>query len=131
MSRLSPVVSYWGPPVLYAALIFWLSSLSTVPSAPRHVDKVFHFFEYSLLAKLFWRAFGGTFLRLKKMKRALLVFCITVPYAASDEIHQMFVKGRTASLYDWIADVAGILGMLTLMVIKVKWKDGSLKYDPI
>jgi len=123
--RLPPVVSLWGPVVLYAAFIFWLSSLSALPSTPRYSDKVFHFFEYSVLAALLWRALGTERFRINQIRRAVLVFCIGAPYAASDEIHQMFVRGRNASLYDWIADVAGILGMLTLLVIKVQLKNGT------
>lgn len=30
-------------------------------------------------------------------------------YAASDEIHQSFVPGREASIFDWMADAVGIL----------------------
>ena len=131
MIRRFPLFFYWGPPVLYSLLIFYLSSISTVPQLPQNSDKVLHFTEYFVFATLLWRAFGrGTFWFFKR-SYAILTLCIGALYAASDEVHQLFVPGRTASVYDWIADVAGILGMLTLMIVKVKWKGGNLKYEPI
>ena len=130
MNSSSPVF-LWGPAVLYAALIFWLSSLSHVPTGPENSDKVFHFFEYFLFAALLWRALRSRHFQKRKIQRALVVLLIGAAYAASDEIHQLFVPGRTSSVFDWIADVAGIVGMLTLMLIAVKWRGTAFNYDSI
>jgi VanZ family protein len=129
MNRRFPFVFFWGPPILYAGLIFWLSSISTLPHIPENSDKFFHFIEYFVFAVLIWRAFGLGKFWFFNSKQALLTTFIASTYAASDEFHQLFVPGRSASIYDWIADVAGILGMLTLMIVKVKWKDGTFKYE--
>jgi VanZ family protein len=129
MNASSPVL-LWGPAILYAALIFWLSSLSRVPTGPENSDKVFHFFEYFLFAALLWRALRQHFQK-RMFGRILTVLLMGAIYAASDEIHQIFVPGRTSSVFDWIADVAGILGMLTLMLIAVKWRGTAFKYDSL
>ena len=131
MNRRFPFVFFWGPPILYAGLIFWLSSISTLPHIPQNSDKVIHFIEYSLFTLLIWRAFGRGKFWFFNSKHALLTTFIASAYAASDEFHQFYVPGRSASIYDWIADVAGILGMLTLMIVKVKWKGGIFKYETI
>jgi len=131
MKQRFPLVSFWGPPILYAVFIFLLSSISTIPHLPRNSDKVIHFIEYFLFALLIWRAFGRGEIWFFNTQKAVLMTSIAAAYAASDEFHQLFVQGRTASIYDWIADVAGILGMLTLMIVKVKWKGGSFNYETI
>jgi VanZ family protein len=129
MNRRFPFVSFWGPPILYAGIIFCLSSISTIPHFPRNSDKVLHFIEYFVFTFLIWRAIGRGHIWFFNAQKALVTALITATYAASDEFHQLFVPGRSCSIYDWIADVAGILGMLTLMIVKVKWKDGSFKYE--
>jgi len=40
---------------------------------------------------------------------------LTAIYAGSDEIHQLFVPTRSASLFDWFADLAG--GVTAVIVI--------------
>jgi VanZ family protein len=43
----------------------------------------------------------------------------SVLYGALDEIHQLFVPGRSCDIYDWLADVAGvILAIIVLLIIK-------------
>jgi VanZ family protein len=36
-----------------------------------------------------------------------MAIAITVGYAVTDELHQLFVAGRSAELYDLLADAAG------------------------
>ena len=129
--KITSPVFYWGPAVLYAGFIFWLSSVSHVPTGPENSDKVFHFFEYFLFATLLWRAFRSAHFRRHRIQRALVVFLVGAVYAATDEFHQLFVPGRTSSVFDWMADVAGIIGMLTLMLIAVKWRGTTFDYDSI
>ncbi|MCI0604185.1 VanZ family protein [bacterium] len=89
---------------------------------PKKSDKVLHFFEYSFFAFLLWRAFARERFWTLEIRRVIAVILIGSLYAASDEIHQSYVPGRYASIYDWVADVAGILGMITLMVFRLKWR---------
>ena len=91
----------WAPAVLWAALIFFLSSGPRDIPAPEVVgiDKVLHFGAYGVLGFLLARG------RLSFALTAL----IGILYGASDEVHQMFVPGRSPSVFDWIADAAGVL----------------------
>ena len=99
------------PAVLYAGVIFYLSSLEHV-SIPEFgldtEDKLLHALEYFGLAVLTARAFqGGSKHGLSRGKIALVVLLAAL-YAASDEIHQYFVPGRSSDFFDWLADVVGI-----------------------
>ncbi len=120
-------VFYWGPFLCFAGLIFYLSSISTFPGAPDISDKAVHLAEYSVFALLHWRALAKKRFWTVERSRTMTVFWVGAAYAASDEIHQMFVPGRNPSVYDWIADVTGILGMITLMFIGTKWMKKTVK----
>ena len=93
----------WMPAAAWAATIFWLSSRPTLP-APEipYVDKVAHFGAYALLGALL--AFAADRSRLP----VIAAVAIGVMYGASDEIHQMYVPGRSPDVLDWAADAAGV-----------------------
>lgn len=96
---------WWALLVSYAAIIFYLSGLEgpPAPSLFPYQDKVFHFVEYIPFGYLTLKAFyPATFIGY------FMSICFAFGYAAMDEIHQGLV-GRDASLFDWLADVAGIL----------------------
>lgn len=42
-------------------------------------------------------------------KQIWLPIIASALYGVSDEVHQIFVPGRTASIDDWIADVVGAI----------------------
>ena len=94
----------WLPAAAWAGLIYWLSSLPTVP-APEvpYIDKVAHFGAYGVLGALL--AFAAHRSRVPLAAAVVL----GVLYGASDEIHQMYVPGRSADVLDWCADAAGVL----------------------
>lgn len=61
---------------------------------------------------------SGKGARRKFLKRMLLPWLIAALYAASDEIHQLFVPGRSGQLSDVILDSAGALaGVAAFTVI--------------
>lgn len=93
----------WLPAVAWAATIYWLSSRPTVP-APEipNVDKVAHFGAYAVFGALL--SFAAERSRLP----VLAAVAIGVLYGASDEIHQMYVPGRSPDVLDWAADAAGV-----------------------
>src|SRR3954469_2090536 len=86
----------WGPPLLYMALIFHLSSQSEpLPELTEHVwDKLLHTIEYVGLAILWFRALSGEGLSL--WAAAALTVVVVSAYGASDEWHQLFVPLRSA-----------------------------------
>jgi VanZ family protein len=94
----------FGPPVAVMALIFALSAQPDLNSGLGVWDtilrKLGHAASYGLLWWLWWRALGH--------RRSGLAAAIVLAYAASDEIHQSFVRGRHGSPVDWLIDAAGV-----------------------
>ena len=115
----------WVPVILWGALIFTLSTsafsaantariidpllrilipgISTASVDVGHmlVRKLAHFTEYGIL---FWLLIRGPM-----AERPYLALMLCVIYALTDEGHQVFVPGRTASLYDVALDSTGAL----------------------
>ena len=116
---------YWLPAVLYAGMIYYMSSQShPEEQLPAFVlkdisDKVLHAVEYAGLAVLCYRAFrwaaGPSVAR-----QALVLGIVTASiYGVTDEVHQFFVPFRESSWLDWLADTAGAaVGALSWRVIK-------------
>lgn len=78
------------------------------------IRKCAHMSEYAVLALLVARAiqFGAIRLKLRAVVGGLL--CCAA-YAATDEFHQSFVPGRTASIHDVLIDCVGAFVALCLM----------------
>src|SRR5574337_876765 len=103
---------YWAPALIYAATIFYLSSLpkphEQLPEYLRDVsDKLLHVAEYGILGVLWYRVFrwaSGPRIAASAVLWAIVAGSI---YGITDEVHQAFVPMRTASLLDWIADALG------------------------
>ena len=101
------VSSPWALVVIYMAAIFYASSLSGV-SLPRSMpDVAGHSIAYFGLALVVVRALAGGLPRRIGPGVAAAAMAITVAYGASDEIHQIFVSGRSMELRDFMADTAG------------------------
>ncbi len=103
--------------ILYAGAIFALSSLPLTGGEPflpfPNGGKLLHFMEFSLFFFLSWKAVPAR-------RRVLCSLLITALYAGSDEIHQIFVATRTASLLDWLADFAGGAAAASLTILLVR-----------
>ncbi len=112
MTPLVRRLSLWGPVIAQMAAIFFLSSLhDPAPLMPDGLtDKGGHFIGYALLGALVLRALAGGRLRAITWRLALAALALSALYAASDEVHQMFVAGRSPDVLDWAADSAGALG---------------------
>ena len=83
------------------AVIFYLSSQTNpLPELTAAVwDKALHFVEFAGLAVLLGRAFLGEG---SSPGRAFLAAVVVASlYAASDEVHQIWVEGRESALRDW------------------------------
>lgn len=80
------------------------------------IRKAAHMTEYAILGLLSFFCFRGY---LKRERRTyLLALGAAVCYAASDEIHQLFVPGRAGRFSDVCIDTAGAaLGLLFLFFI--------------
>jgi VanZ family protein len=108
--------------ILWAALIFFLSATpgSAFPSHPNALNVVAHFGEYLLLAALLALAIDAP--RRPLWQTALIAVLLASLYGASDELHQLFVAGRSADPVDWVVDTAGALvgAIVTVWVLSAQ-----------
>jgi len=109
---MKPFLRYYLPALLWAALIFTLSSIPRLTPPPvglRLSDKVYHFIEFAIFGLLLMRALSyyyGPAGRLTALRRAVL---LGILWGVLDEFHQLFVTGREAGVMDALADAGGIL----------------------
>lgn len=100
------VAHRWVPAILWGALILVATSLpaSTLPSAPAFpgADKVVHAAMYGVLGWLAARAVADR----GRGVRGIAILGIAA-LAVGDEWHQRWIPGRSADVFDWMADVAG------------------------
>ncbi|MEK7141801.1 MAG: VanZ family protein [Patescibacteria group bacterium] len=109
-------IRYWFPVIVWMAVIFFLSGRSSVQVAQEPVInflffKTLHVIEYSILFALFVRMLQNSYKFSKRSYLYLTAFLLTVAYAASDEIHQLFVPSREGRLRDVIIDAIGAGGV--------------------
>lgn len=109
-------IRYWFPVIVWMGVIFFLSGRSSVQVAEEPVInfiffKTLHVIEYSILFALFVRALGNSYKFSKLFHLYLTAFLLTVVYAASDEIHQLFVPTREGRARDVIIDAIGAGGV--------------------
>lgn len=90
------------------AAIFYVSSLPQVP-VPVGGDKPWHAIAYFGLTVVVVRAIAGGLPRRIDGRVGRIAIAIAVAYGVSDEVHQMFVPGRSADAADLIADAIGAL----------------------
>src|SRR5881628_1148966 len=80
------------------------------------VRKCAHVTEYAILGLLFWRALRQPLRHESRPWRgsqARLAVLLVALYAASDELHQLFVPNRQASVLDVLLDTSGAaIGLL-------------------
>ncbi len=110
-ARLQFFIKYWLPVVIYAIIIFSVSSIpgEEIPSVFKYQDVAFHFLEYAFLSVLLGRALKAGGLRAVWAGRFCLILFLCLLYAASDELHQIFVSHRSASIFDIAMDGLGAL----------------------
>jgi VanZ family protein len=121
-------IKYHLPVILYAGLIFVGSAIpQSQMSIPFTVkDKILHFIEYGILGFLLMRSAIRWTSNMRATTLVLLVFLAGAIYAASDEIHQYFVPGRSCDIYDWLADIVGLLAGVTIPFL-ASFKRGLIK----
>ncbi|MDZ7860238.1 MAG: VanZ family protein [Candidatus Krumholzibacteriota bacterium] len=103
----------WFPLLIWILLIFGLSSIQDVSTEGIHLpdgsDKVIHYFEYSILALLFYRGLIYERWDINNTLYGFIVILGSGSIALMDEFYQSFVPGRDASFFDLIADISGII----------------------
>jgi VanZ family protein len=109
----SRVLTVWLPVVIWAAVIFTLSSIPSLSTGLGLWDtilrKAAHVTEYSVLGALLLRALG----------REAPALAAGIAYAATDELHQHFVRGRHGAPVDVAIDAIGVAaGMLLWLRVR-------------
>jgi VanZ family protein len=107
------------PAFIWMVVIFYFSSR---PDLPRNqfylldflMKKSAHVIEYFILTILLAKGLG-----LKKSPQSVIYALI---YAFSDEIHQLFVPGRTGMLRDVLVDSIGISLALISIIMFPLWR---------
>lgn len=110
--KVPPVVRYQLPLLVWLLAILGLSAIPNMPTVkfPISPDKIAHAGIYFVLCMLSRRAFfhQEKWPWLKKHPMMAAVF-FTVIYGILDEVHQLFVPGRWADVYDAMADALGAI----------------------
>jgi len=106
---------YWAPVLLYAGFIFYLSSIPAPLPAVKLDLSALHVPMFFVLSYLMSRALAST----KLGSHGTIVFpmIVTALYGILDELHQLYVPGRTFSYVDMGFDFLGA----SLVVFKNWW----------
>ncbi|HEX9379662.1 MAG TPA: VanZ family protein [Gaiellaceae bacterium] len=109
----SRLLTVWLPVLVWAAVIFGFSSIPSLSTGLGTWDTILrkcaHVTEYAVLGGLLYRALG----------REALALAAGIAYAATDELHQHFVRGRHASPVDVAIDAVGVgVGMLVWLRLR-------------
>lgn len=113
MRSVSRFVYYWIPPLVWMAMIYYMSSQPRIGMTESTlwdfvIFKTLHMIEYGLLFFLLYRAL----LSLPKwndMWSFAVGMIISIGYAVSDELHQLTIASRQGKLRDVIIDIIGML----------------------
>ncbi|MFG1691601.1 VanZ family protein [Gemmatimonadota bacterium] len=109
----------WGPAAIWVAVLFFLSEIDGTSGLSWGFgwDKVLHFLLYSILgATLAWG-----WARMRRQVPHWAVVSLGVVYGLVDEWHQSFVPGRSPSLGDALADLAGTVAGFALVAGLLWW----------
>jgi VanZ family protein len=113
-------ISLWAPVVVWAGLIFFVSSIPDHRPAgstglPELMSrKLAHLVEYGVLAFFVARALTGMGWAIRRVWAVGLLACVL--YAVSDEVHQSFVPGRFGKVRDVVLDSLGAVLVLSVYV---------------
>ncbi len=103
----------YAPAIMWGAFLLFLGGRSDVPAVETDLplDKAAHFLLYGVLG---WLAARGWLKLRQPAWYGPLVFALLV--GAADELHQRSVANRSSDVRDWLADVAGIGLVYTLLL---------------
>lgn len=122
------------PLIIYWIILFILTSLpSTLAIATDMNDKLNHFGAYGLLSILLYLNlhFQEKIKILSRFPAAFTVLIASI-YGLLDEIHQMFVPGRSAEFLDWLADFLGsVTAVLITAYILRKFKQNEFEKNKL
>ena len=101
-------IKLYTPVILYCLLIFYISSREVtkiVPNAEGVDFSILHIPEYFVLSFLVFRSMNN--FNFSNRKRILISILFSFIFGITDEIHQIFVPGRTFDIMDMIFNFIG------------------------
>lgn len=115
-------LKFWFPVIIYAIIIFWVSSQQQPFGVEIEIvglDKILHIIEYAILGFLLARAFAGSSEKISIRDLVLITFIIGTLYGLTDEFHQHFTPGRVVSILDLISDaISSFLGAVIFKALR-------------
>ncbi|MCX6793991.1 MAG: VanZ family protein [Candidatus Gottesmanbacteria bacterium] len=108
------VVRAWGPAVVWMVVIFVLSNRQSISVSEDYwlnylFFKTLHVIEYAILFIFYIRGLSNFWSNEKVVNKYAIAFLLTILYASSDEIHQLFVSTREGRVRDVIIDTLGAI----------------------
>ena len=101
-----------------------------IESIQYFVRKGAHFCGYALLGILLFTAFSCHFEKLTLL--VILSLSASALYAASDELHQRFIPGRSGEFADVLLDSTGaLLGIMICLAVTFLWRRKKAGNKPI
>ena len=90
----------------------------------RQADKIVHFLIYVPLGMFFCRSALWLSAADKWGFRGIIgTLAAGFAYGASDEFHQLWVRNRTCSLYDWLVDCAAVAtGLILFSCLRSRYR---------
>lgn len=131
MNKKAKIIISWALVIACMAVIFslsaqtagessevsgWLIFIMKLNISQDFIRTVAHFLEYAGLAVLVFNALYQTF----GYQRPVASLVISALYAASDEIHQLFVEGRAFQLSDIAIDSLGAASGIIVLILLIK-----------
>jgi len=99
----------WFLVLFFMAVIFRASAMpgKDIPPLFPFQDICWHFGIYLILAYFFSRALGSTWGQMSVKKIFLFTLAFAVLYGITDELHQLWTPGRSATGFDVLIDSLG------------------------
>jgi len=120
-------IRLWGPVIIWYEVIFFLSNQPSLKSDLPYdfiLRKGAHMIEFAILSFLIFNAIYKSQQPEKRKNNSIshtisFSFIISLLLATSDEIHQLFIKGRQGNYHDVIIDSIGM--MITAVILKIRY----------
>ncbi|MDI6809497.1 MAG: VanZ family protein [Candidatus Eisenbacteria bacterium] len=124
LSGFQKFLRYWLPALIYITLIFSFSSIPKLPIPAKipHIDKVLHFLEYFVFGLILGRGVMNSFTLRGSLAACSVAVGLGALTGAGDEYFQRSVPGKVSSVYDFTADVVGlVVAQLVLIKVRAMW----------
>lgn len=125
------IIKFWLPVLVWAIVIYLFSNRTTIKTVDFFLGdfllkKSAHIIEYGIFSTLWYRAL--TNFGMDRKKAMIYSVLVSLLYGASDEFHQSFIYGRTATLRDVIIDTTGASIFIYGFIGNLKKLPNSLQF---